>query len=99
MILVSIQPFAPKKLFALAATVACLSTASCFADAMYLSAKSTTAASKTRQAAPAQRSVSNAAAPQAFSFVSHWNAEVRDVTFAYAGECQTLQSLLSMEVR
>ena len=39
MILISIQPFAPKKLFALAATVACLSTASCFADAMYLSGK------------------------------------------------------------
>ena len=39
MILVSIQPFAAKKLFALAATVACLSTASCFADAMYLSTK------------------------------------------------------------
>ena len=40
MILISIQPFAPKKLFAVVATIACLSTASCFADAMYLSAKS-----------------------------------------------------------
>ena len=40
MILISIQPFAPKKLFALGATIACLSTASCFADAMYLSSKS-----------------------------------------------------------
>ncbi len=39
MILISIQPFAPKKLFALVATIACLSTASCFADAMYLSTK------------------------------------------------------------
>ena len=39
MILISIRPFAPKKLFALVATIACLSTASCFADAMYLSAK------------------------------------------------------------
>ena len=40
MILISIQPFAAKKLCALAATLACLSTASCFADAMYLSVKS-----------------------------------------------------------
>ncbi|HSH38528.1 MAG TPA: hypothetical protein VK993_07060 [Chthoniobacterales bacterium] len=40
MILISIQPFAAKKLFALGATIACLSTASCFADAMYLSNKS-----------------------------------------------------------
>jgi hypothetical protein len=50
MILISIQPFAPKKLFALGATIACLSTASCFADAMYLSARSDTAARPARQA-------------------------------------------------
>ena len=56
MILISIQPFAPKKLFALGATIACLSTASCFADAMYLSSKSP---SPERQVQPrAQVSVS-----------------------------------------
>jgi hypothetical protein len=37
MILISIQPFAPKKMFALGATLLCLSTASCFADALFLS--------------------------------------------------------------
>ena len=37
MIFVSIQPFAVKKMFALGATLLCLSTASCFADAMFLS--------------------------------------------------------------
>jgi hypothetical protein len=99
MILVSIQPFAPKKLFALAATVACLSTASCFADAMYLSAKPAPATPKARQAQPAQRAISNAAATQPFSIVSHWNAEIRDAAFAYTGECKTVQSLLTMEAR
>lgn len=46
MILISIQPFAAKKLFAVVATIACLSTASCFADAMYLSARFGTATPK-----------------------------------------------------
>lgn len=59
MILVSIQPFAPKKLFALAATIACLSTASCFADAMYLSSKSQSPEQNSREVQPrAQGSVS-----------------------------------------
>lgn len=31
MILISIQPFAPRKMLALAVTLICLSTASCFA--------------------------------------------------------------------
>ena len=62
MIFISIQPFAPKKLFALAATIACLSTASCFADAMYLSAKAEGSARPARQvraveATPARETV------------------------------------------
>ena len=36
MILVSINPFAVRKLVALGATLLCLSTASCFADALFL---------------------------------------------------------------
>ena len=52
MILVSIQPFAAKKIFALAATVACLSTASCFADAMYLSTQSMSPSREQVQTAP-----------------------------------------------
>lgn len=40
MICISIQPFAFKKMFALGATLLCLSTASCFADAMFLSSNS-----------------------------------------------------------
>ena len=54
MIFISIQPFAPKKLFALAATITCLSTASCFADAMYLSSKSEVSARPARQARAVQ---------------------------------------------
>jgi hypothetical protein len=96
MIFVSIVPFAPKKLFAFAAAVACLSTASCFADAMYLSTKVVTSNEKgkvrqvqsKRGAAPAVTS----AAPL-FSVVSHWSADFRDSAFGYETECQTVQGL------
>lgn len=37
MIFISIQPFAKRKLLAFALALLCLSTASCFADALYLS--------------------------------------------------------------
>ena len=62
MILISIQPFAPKKLFALAATIACLSTASCFADAMYLSNKSPSPAQKARAVQTAPSALADSAA-------------------------------------
>ena len=65
MILVSIQPFAPKKLFALAATIACLSTASCFADAMYLSSKSSAPAQNSREVQPRTEASMSAVADSA----------------------------------
>ncbi len=65
MILISIQPFAAKKLFALGATIACLSTASCFADAMYLSSKSPAREQNTREVQPRQQPSASALADSA----------------------------------
>ncbi len=39
MVLISLQPYAVKKLAALALALLCLSTVSCFADALYLSSR------------------------------------------------------------
>ena len=73
MILISIQPFAPKKLFALAATIACLSTASCFADAMYLSAKSEGSARPVRQTRAVQTTQARA---DVSVMVSDWDTDL-----------------------
>jgi hypothetical protein len=62
MILISIQPFAFKKLFALGATLLCLSTASCFADALFLSVNSTP---YDRQISRVQPALKTAAKPAA----------------------------------
>jgi hypothetical protein len=51
MILISLQPYAVKKLAALALALLCLSTASCFADALYLSTRTLP---QQRQAIPAR---------------------------------------------
>ena len=65
MILISIQPFAPRKLFALGATIACLSTASCFADAMYLSSKSQSVERKAMSAESTEQGARSATADTA----------------------------------
>ena len=84
MILVSIQPFAPKKLFALGATIACLSTASCFADAMYLSTRADNSARSSREAQSASQLRLNAAKPQtSFAANTTWQTQISELTFGY----------------
>ena len=73
MIFISIQPFAPKKLFALAATIACLSTASCFADAMYLSAKSEGSTRPVRQTRTVEATQARA---DASMMLSDWGTDL-----------------------
>ena len=93
MILISIQPFAAKKLFALAATVACLSTASCFADAMYLSARSDVSVRSVRQMQRAQTVSDSRARQQATgSEANRWAANSGELTFAYQVEFNTFEN-------
>ncbi|MBA2432395.1 MAG: hypothetical protein H0V56_09810 [Chthoniobacterales bacterium] len=67
MILISLQPYAAKKLFVLALALLCLSTASCFADALYLSAR---ALPQQRQAVAARAATSAPAGTLAHSHMS-----------------------------
>ena len=90
MITVSIQPFAARKIFALVATIACLSTASCFADAMYLSVKSTPYDRQMSRIQPVLESSATASARQvSLSIVNHWMADLRDIPYGYHMEWKT----------
>ena len=94
MTLVSIQPFAPKKLFALGATIACLSTASCFADAMYLSTRTDTSARTTRETPTAMRTRLNPAKPQtSFAANTNWSAQISELTFGYQAGFQAADAV------
>jgi predicted transglutaminase-like cysteine proteinase len=91
MILISIQPFAFKKLFALVATLICLSTASCFAASMFLPVASTPYDRQMNRIRPVLLSGRNGAASRDVSLdnVNHWIGDLRDIPYRYHMEWKT----------
>jgi predicted transglutaminase-like cysteine proteinase len=94
MILISIQPFALKKMFAFAATVVCLSTASCFAASMLLSVDATPYDRQMNRIRPVLTS-SSAGGGQNISMaiVNHWMQDLRDIPYGYQMEWKTPQEV------
>jgi hypothetical protein len=90
MILISIRPFALKKMFAFGATVLCLSTASCFAASMLLSVNSTPYDHQMNRIRPVLASTS-AGGGQGLSIgiVNHWMEDLRDIPYGYQMEWKT----------
>ncbi len=90
MVLISIQPFAPKKLLALAAAVICLSTASCFASTVFLSVKSTPYDRQMNRIRPVLISEPVAAEQQvSLTVVNQWMGDLRDIPYGYHMEWKT----------
>ena len=83
MILISIQPFALKKMFALAATMVCLSTASCFATSMFLSVDATPYDRQMSRIRPVLLTKSSSSQQVSMSVVNHWMADLRDIPYGY----------------
>ena len=84
MIFISIQPFALKKMFALGATLLCLSTASCFADAMFLSLDARAPqTNRVRQVVSPSTSPSQ---PVSFSVANQWVGDLDDIPYGYHTE-------------
>lgn len=76
MITISIQPFSSRKLLAIGVAALCASTASCFADAMYLTAPMRQSDSSPRQVSE-QRTVGTGTV---FIEVAPWAANLRLTT-------------------
>lgn len=90
MVLVSIQPFALKKVFALFATVACLSTASCFASALFMSVESTPYDRQMSRIRPVLLDAANTVPQQLpLSTVNQWMGDLRDIPYGYQQEWKT----------
>jgi hypothetical protein len=90
MILVSIQPFAPKKIFALAAAVICLSTASCFASAIFLSVDATPYDRQMSRIRPILVSrASESEGDVSLSLVNQWMGNLREIPYGYHMEWRT----------
>lgn len=99
MLLISIQPFALKKIVALFAALVCLSTASCFAStAMFLSVGSTPYDRQMRRILPVLVSgKGNAGSPVSLSRVNQWMGDLRGIPYEYHMEWKTPSEVLSRE--
>src|SRR5438105_94410 len=90
MILVSIQPFAPRKILALAAAVICLSTASSFASAIFLSVQSTPYDRQMSRIRPVLTSRSSDAEHEiSLAVVNQWMGSLREIPYGYHMEWRT----------
>ena len=90
MILISFQPFALKKIFAIATAIICLSTASCFASALFLSVQSTPYDRQMNRIRPIL--VSSPAEPDqqpSLGLVNHWMEDLREIPYGYHTEWRT----------
>lgn len=83
MILISIQPFAPKKMFALAAAIVCLSTASCFASSMFLAVDSTPYDRQMARIRPILATASSGSADISLARVNQWMSDLREIPYGY----------------
>lgn len=89
MILISIQPFAPRKMFALAATLLCLSTASCFATSLFLSVDSTPYDRQMTRIRPVLASSTKGGGQLSIARVNQWMGDLRDIPYGYQMEWKT----------
>jgi hypothetical protein len=98
MILISIQPFAFRKLFALAAALVCLSTASCFASAMFLSVDTTPYDRQMSRIRPVLLSEPAGHVSQlSLSVVNHWMEDLREIPYGYQLEWKTPDEVQSRQ--
>lgn len=98
MIFVSLQPFSGKKIVALLATVACLSTASCFAS-VFFSVESTPYDRQMNRIRPVLVSSRNTATAHdvSLSIVNQWMEDLRDIPYGYQMEWKTPFEVQSRE--
>ncbi len=89
MIFISIQPFAARKMFALAATMICLSTASCFASSMLLPVENTPYDRQMERIRPVLQTRTAAAQQVSMTIVNHWMEDLRDIPYGYHMEWKT----------
>lgn len=92
MILISIHPFALKKIFGLAATLFCLAATSCFAgSALFLSVDSTPydrQMGRIRSVLTAP-GASSSEGNVSLAIVNHWMQDLRDIPYGYQLEWKT----------
>ncbi len=91
MILISIQPFAPKKLLTFLVTIACLATATCFASSLLLPVDSTPYDRQMSRIRPVLVASKSGSPRQQVSLatVNQWMGDLRGIPYGYHLEWRT----------
>lgn len=90
MILISIHPFASRKIFALIATLICLSSLSCFAQSLLLSVSSTPYDRQMSRIRPVLFSKSSAHKQNlSVAVVNQWMQNLRDIPYGFSSVWKT----------
>jgi predicted transglutaminase-like cysteine proteinase len=89
MVLISIQPFAVKKLLGLGLTLLCLSTASCFASSMLISVDATPYDRQMSRIRPVLVTKNSTSQQVSLAVVNHWMEDLRDIRYDYQLEWMT----------
>ena len=89
MILISLQPFAPRKILALLGALVCFSTVSCFASALLLSVDSTPYDHQMTPIRPVLLSKAASTQHVSLSLVNEWMSDLRDIPYGYQMEWKT----------
>ncbi|MFL6583254.1 MAG: hypothetical protein ACJ8KU_01910 [Chthoniobacterales bacterium] len=89
MVTVSIQPFAPKRIFLLVAAIVCLASAACFADPLYMNVRSTPYDRQMTRIAPVLLSDQTANDGLSLSLVNDWMQELRGIPYGFSQEWKT----------
>ena len=89
MILVSLQPFAFKRIFVFAAATVCLSMASCLASSIFVSVPSSPYDRQMTRIRPVLLAKSGSGHDLSLALVNQWMRDLRDVPYQYHSEWKT----------
>ena len=99
MILISIQPFHPRKILALVVTLICLSSVSCFAQSLLLTVASTPYDRQMARIQPVLFSKSSAHKQDlSLTVVNHWMQDLRGIPYGFSPEWKTPSEVRSSPV-
>lgn len=85
MILISITPFAPKRVFLFFAAAICLSCVSCVAQPLFFAVKSTPYDNQMTRVRPIlQRTQTSQGTQVSLSLVNHWVGDLRAIPYAFS---------------
>ena len=99
MILISLLPYSPRRIFALVATLVCLASVSCFAsESLLLSVASTPYDRQMSRIQPVLFTKAKAETKLSLGVVNHWIQDLRSIPYGFSPEWKTPEEVATAPV-